>query len=134
MKLIEWFDTLPKIYKEQAIREAFAQALDPNQQHSDIISALNDITWEETSQGDGYWEDLCNRIESGDMTPWPQEANWENARRHTVARAVDSNGDCFFYKVVDLDEGWDITTEECGTVQDMDGVDWRKTLQLNPRH
>ena len=75
---------------------------------------------------------IINALKQSSSIPWPEEAAWSKAPRGVYARAVDKDGNCYFYLMAfDIDRHGG-ETQYCGEIVDMTSINWKETLEFNP--
>ena len=133
----EWFAQLPEPYGTDCLGAAlyYDSIMDLRESLGDAI-AMSIPSWPGLDI-----EDLIKRANSGEFDkpsiPWPDEADWIKCPAGTFARAVDKNGECFFFSMFIPAErifigAWAVNTKDCGIIADMSGVDWEKSLEYRP--
>ena len=136
----EWIMQLPEPYKNESLEMAGRfHKLDCV--YASLGDALSSFIFNDYPPKNYHWDEVFNRIEKGEFDkpsiPWPDEADWIKCPAGTFARAVDKNGECFFFSMFIPAErifigAWAVNTKDCGIIADMSGVDWEKSLEYRP--
>jgi len=134
--VLEWLHMLPEPYRSRAIANA-------NENNAELkrftlqYAIQTAFVWENSPEGHDYWSEVCDMAENAGFDtsniPWPDKAAWGNAPEWVFARAVDSNGCCYFYGVFNVGNGYMADDLPCGKITDMTGIDWEKSLEFKPQ-
>jgi hypothetical protein len=76
---LEWFAHLPEPIRSQAVSNWDKYAFEDEKEdtHNSLHGAINSFDWEETPQGDDYWDIIHSRAEAGEFDqPEPNLHGW----------------------------------------------------------